>query len=259
MTPESFQTVNVLGTPVAALDMDGAVEVISDWLAEEMCGRYVCVTGVHGVMEGLRDAAIRNVHASAAACVPDGMPMTWVGRLRGHGGMDRVYGPDLMLRLLDVAARRGYSNYFYGGAEGVAEELGRRMAARFPGLEVVGTYCPPFRPLTPSERADVVSEINRLRPDLLWVGLSTPKQELLMSELHLDLRTKVMLGVGAAFDFHSGRVRQAPRWMMRAGLEWFFRLVTNPRRLASRYLRNNPAFLWHIFLQQTGMRHYPPT
>jgi N-acetylglucosaminyldiphosphoundecaprenol N-acetyl-beta-D-mannosaminyltransferase len=171
--------------------------------------------------------------------------------------MDRVYGPDLMLALLELSAKKGYSHFFYGGAEGVAEELKARMGRRFPGLNVVGTHCPPFRPLEPDEKDRLIEKVDGLAPNFFWVGLSTPKQELFMTEFHERLNANVMLGVGAAFDFHTGRVRQAPRWMMRAGLEWFFRLCTEPRRLGPRYLRNNPAFIWHMLLQGTGVRTYP--
>jgi len=209
------------------------------------------------VMESLRNPEIQMAHNSATACVPDGMPMTWMGRIYGHKSMNRVYGPDLMLALLELSAERGYANFFYGGAEGVAEELRTRMRENFPGLTVVGTYCPPFRPLKPEEKIEVIDIINDCRPDLLWVGLSTPKQELFMAEFHDQLQCKVMLGVGAAFDFHTGRIRQAPRWMMRAGLEWFFRMCQEPRRLGPRYLRNNPIFLWNVVLQLTKARQFP--
>jgi len=257
MTETNVSHVNVLGTRVAAFNLETAVDQIDEWVSQEETGRYVCVTGVHGVMESLRDPEVRRVHNSATACVPDGMPMTWVGRYHGHQDMDRVYGPDLMLSLLSLSARKGYSSYFYGGAEGVAEELKIRMAERFPGLAVVGTFCPPFRPLTEEERTQVVADINRRKPDLVWVGLSTPKQEIFMEQFHRELNAKVMIGVGAAFDFHTGRVSQAPRWMMRSGLEWFYRLCTEPRRLGPRYLRNNPAFIWHILVQHSGLRKYP--
>jgi N-acetylglucosaminyldiphosphoundecaprenol N-acetyl-beta-D-mannosaminyltransferase len=170
--------------------------------------------------------------------------------------MNRVYGPDLMLRMLEISARSGYTNFLLGGAAGVADDLKQRMTQRFPGLEIVGTYCPPFRPLTDEEKTEMIDLVNRLQPDLLWVGLGAPKQDLFMAEFHEVLDCKIMLGVGAAFDFHTGRVRQAPRWMMRAGLEWLYRLCMEPRRLGPRYLRNNPAFLWHILLQSTGIRRY---
>jgi N-acetylglucosaminyldiphosphoundecaprenol N-acetyl-beta-D-mannosaminyltransferase len=248
---------NIVGTAIGVLNLDSAVDLLAGWLREERTGRYVCVTGVHGVMEGLRDEGIRRIHNRAAVCVPDGMPLTWVGRLRGHRAMDRVYGPDLMLRLHALAARRGWANYYYGGSEGVAADLARRMAERFPGLRVAGASAPPFRPLTPAELDAAVAAICRARPDLLWIGLSTPKQEQLMATLSPRVNAKLMIGVGAAFNFHTGRVRQAPRWMQRAGLEWFFRLCMEPRRLTSRYVRNNPAFLLHVLLQLSGLRKYP--
>jgi N-acetylglucosaminyldiphosphoundecaprenol N-acetyl-beta-D-mannosaminyltransferase len=248
---------NVLGTAVAALNPDAALRLITSWLSEETTGRYVSVVDVHCIMQSHRRPEVRKAYNSANACMPDGMPLTWVGRSRGYHTMSRVYGPDLMLALLDFASRTGRTNFFLGGGAGVSDELKVRMEQRFPGLSVVGTYAPPFRPLTDEEKAALVKTINELRPDLVWVGLGAPKQDLFMAEFHSLLNCKVMIGVGAAFDFHTGRVRQAPRWMMRAGLEWLFRLCMEPRRLAPRYLRNNPAFVWHIFLQKTGIRRYP--
>ena len=257
LSGEAISDVNVLGTRIAAVNLETAVGRIGEWLSQEATGRYVCVTGVHGVMESRRDPEIRSIHNSAAACVPDGMPMTWVGRIHGHSDMGRVYGPDLMLRMLEFSAERGYRNFFYGGAEGVADDLKVRMEHRFPGIKIIGTFCPPFRPLSSEEKERVISNLNRLKPELVWVGLSTPKQELFMAEFHEELDVKVMIGVGAAFDFHTGRVRQAPRWMMRAGLEWLFRLCVEPVRLGPRYFRNNPSFIWNILLQHSGLRKYP--
>lgn len=256
MSSHRHPRINVVGTTIDALNLDEAVEQIRQWLDDESTGRYVCVTDVHCIMQSYRRPEVRSAYNSASLCVPDGMPLTWVGRALGQRTMGRVYGPDLMLRLLEIAAREGYTNFFYGGAEGVAEDLKRRTTMRLPGLKVVGTYCPPFRPLTDEEREALISMVDALRPDFLWVALGAPKQELFMKEFHDVLRAKVMIGVGAAFDFHTGRVRQAPRWMMRAGLEWFFRLCMEPRRLAPRYVRNNPAFIWHVVLQLTGVRRY---
>jgi len=248
---------NVLGTAVGTVNLDAAVDLFETRLNSRQRGGYVCVTGVHGVMEGLRDPELRGIHNRATLCVPDGMPLTWLGRIRGFKQMDRVYGPDLMLRMLELAVRNGYTSYFYGGQEGVAETLKAKMESRFPGLRVVGTFSPPFRALSVEEDQQIVDEINRVRPDLLWVGLSTPKQERQMASFAGRLDVGMMFGVGAAFDFHTGRVRQAPVWMQRAGLEWFFRLCMEPRRLAGRYLRNNPAFILHAMLQLTGLRRYP--
>ncbi len=250
-------SINVLGTQVTALNEPGAVNLLESWMRSPRFGRYVCLTGVHGIMEGLRDTRVQSIHNRADAVMPDGMPLTWMGWIRGHRSMNRVYGPDLMLAMLEVSARRGYTNYFYGGKAGVAEDLGHRMAARFRGLQVVGAHSPPFGPLSAAEETAILAEINAIKPDLLWIGLSTPKQEIQMATFSGKVQAKVMLGVGAAFDFHTGRLRQAPLWIRRAGLEWLFRLCMEPRRLAKRYLLNNPLFLVHLLLQATGLRSYP--
>jgi N-acetylglucosaminyldiphosphoundecaprenol N-acetyl-beta-D-mannosaminyltransferase len=248
-----MKTVNVLGVPLAAVNLPEAADRIETWIDE---GRqtYVTVTGVHGVMESQRDPAVKRMHQKAGMCVPDGMPMVWVGRLKGHRSMNRVYGPDLMLEICRRSVDRGYTHYFFGGEEGVPEQLRDRLLTRFPGLRVVGLYSPPFRPLTGREEADLREEIQRLAPNILWVGLSTPKQESWMAAHVGQLDAPVMIGVGAAFDFHAGLVRQAPAWMQRAGLEWFFRLCMEPRRLWKRYLRNNPSFVVRILGQFAGIR-----
>lgn len=257
MAENTSSSINILGIQVSALNLSMTVNLIESWIQSPRVGRYVCVTGVHGVMEGMRSPAIRSIHNRADAVVPDGMPLTWLGWWQGRRNMNRVYGPDLMLAVLEVSARKGYTNYFYGGKAGVADDLGRRMSERFPGLKVVGSYSPPFGPLSPAEEATILSEIHSLKPDFMWIGLSTPRQEMQMAAFSVNIQAKVMLGVGAAFDFHTGRVRQAPSWIQRMGFEWLFRLSMEPRRLAGRYFRNNPAFLFHVFLQVTGLRSYP--
>lgn len=258
MRPQTTPRINVLGTNIDALNLEEAAHQICSWMNDEGTGRYVCVTDVHCIMQNHRRPEVHRAYRGASLCVPDGMPLIWVGRALGQKTMGRVYGPDLMLRLLEISAEKGYTHFFVGGAEGVADDLKHRMTVRFPNLKVVGTYCPPFRPLTSEESATLVSTVSDLRPDFLWVSLGAPKQDLFMEEFHQKLDAKVMIGVGAAFDFHTCRVRQAPRWMMRLGLEWFFRLCMEPRRLAPRYFRNNPAFVFHILLQLTGLRKYPP-
>ena len=170
---------------------------------------------------------------------------------------ERVYGPDLMLAVCDAGRATGLRHYFYGGAPGVAELLKEKLTARYPGLEVVGTYTPPYRPLDTEELAALHADVARTRPDIIWVGLGTPKQEHFMAAHWRTLGAGLLIGVGAAFDFHSGRVRQAPRWVQRSGLEWFYRLCCEPRRLARRYLVNNPLFVWRIAGQLLGWRKYP--
>ncbi len=217
---------------------------------------YICVTGVHGVMEAQDDAAFKKILNDAFLCTPDGMPMVWAGKLAGHRDMRRVYGPDLMLDICAWSETSGCKHFFYGGADGVAELLAQKLKAKFPKLAVVGCYTPPFRALTADEEAQLQAQVRAARPDILWVGLSTPKQEKFMAEFLPKLDTTLMIGVGAAFDFHSGRVKQAPRWMQRSGLEWFYRLCSEPRRLAKRYCRNNPLFLLKFLAQLTGLKKY---
>jgi N-acetylglucosaminyldiphosphoundecaprenol N-acetyl-beta-D-mannosaminyltransferase len=248
--------VNVLGVGLSAINLDLALAAIGDALLSRTKG-YICVTGVHGVSEAQGDPGFRAILNGAFLNTPDGMPMVWMGRWQGHGQMARVYGPDLMLRVCEWTCSRGLTHFFYGGGPGVAEELGRRLQERFPGLQVAGTYTPPFRPLTPAEEADLARRVGALKPDVFWVGLSTPKQETFMAGHWQSLEATLFLGVGAAFDFHAGRVRQAPRWMQRSGLEWFFRLVCEPRRLWKRYLKNNPLFVLRAVSQLSGLRRYP--
>lgn len=233
---------DVLGVGISAIDPEQALEEITSWIDD---GRrsYVCVTGVHGVMESQSDPELLRIHNESGLTTPDGMPMVWASRFAGHRHVRRVYGPDLMLAVCRRAAERGWSSYFYGGAEGVPDELAAALRTRFPGLKVVGAHSPPFRPLTDEEDAAIVDEINEAHPDLVWVGLSTPKQERWIAAHRDRLDAPVLLGVGAAFDFHTGRVSQAPAWMQRSGLEWLYRLGREPRRLWRRYLANNPRFL----------------
>jgi N-acetylglucosaminyldiphosphoundecaprenol N-acetyl-beta-D-mannosaminyltransferase len=237
------------------LDLSSALDHIAAAVRAGQKG-YICVTGVHGVMEAQTDEGFRRILNGAFLCTPDGMPMVWLGKLNGHARMRRVYGPDLMLEVCRWSEISGCRHFFYGGAPGVAETLRARLQARFPGLRVAGCYSPPFRALNSAEEQALRQTIQAVRPDILWVGLSTPKQEKFMAEFLPKLDVTLMVGVGAAFDFHSGRVRQSPRWMQRCGLEWFYRLCQEPRRLARRYLRNNPLFLLKIAGQLGRLRKY---
>lgn len=242
---ESAHRVDVLGVGISAVDPAMAIDRIAGWV-ERREPNYVCVTGVHGVTESLRDGALRSIHNTSGLTVPDGVPMVWCGRWAGARWMRRVYGPDLMLAVLQQAASRGWSSYFYGSSESTLRELVERLSAAIPGLRVAGTCAPPFRPLTRAEDDEIIDRINATNPDLVWVGLSTPKQERWMAAHRSELTAPVLLGVGAAFDFHAGAKRQAPRWMQRSGLEWLFRLICEPRRLWRRYLVGNTRFVVRI-------------
>ena len=246
---------NVLGVGVSAITLDSAVVAVAEALEQRIKG-YVCVTGVHGVSEAQENAAFREILNQSFLTTPDGMPMVWMGRLQGFKDMGRVYGPDLMLRVCEWTRTRGFTHFLYGGAPGVADELKRRLEERFPGLQIAGIYTPPFRPLTSEEEKDLVQQVARLKPDILWVGLSTPKQEVFMAKYLEKLDAMLFFGVGAAFDFHAGRMRQAPRWMQRSGLEWLFRLCCEPRRLWKRYFKNNPLFILRATAQLSGLRKY---
>jgi N-acetylglucosaminyldiphosphoundecaprenol N-acetyl-beta-D-mannosaminyltransferase len=245
--------VNILGVQVSAINIAVALTTIEQWIARQE-HQYVCVTGVHGVMESQRDEDLRRIHNAAGLVTPDGMPLVWLSHLMGFRHVERVYGPDLMLSVCERSAQQGYRQFFYGGAPGVAERLAVRLQSRFAGLQIAGVYSPPYRPLTPEEDAAIIEAINAVNPSILWIGLSTPKQERWMAAHAGRLNAPVIIGVGAAFDFHAGVKRQAPRWMQRSGLEWSFRLAMEPRRLWRRYLVNNPWFLWLVLLQTLGFK-----
>ena len=249
----SFPTVDVLGVGIDAITMSVAVDQISRWV-ESHEKHYVCVTGVHGVMESQSDPELLQIHNSSGLTTPDGMPLVWAARWAGVEHVERVYGPDLMLDVCSQAAEHGWTCYFYGGQDGVPEMLADRLSERFPGLKVVGTHSPPFRELSDEEDLLEVERINQADPDLVWVGLSTPKQERWMASHRGRLGARVLLGVGAAFDIHAGLLPQAPRWMQRSGLEWLYRLYREPRRLWRRYLKNNPRFLIRVATSPPRLR-----
>jgi len=246
---------NILGVGLSPIDLSQATGLILDAVRQNRKG-YVAVTGVHGVSEAQSDPEFRQILNAAFLNTPDGMPMTWVGRLQGFQDMDRVYGPDLMLSLCAATQDGSVRHFFYGGAPGVADELRTVLSARFPGISICGTYAPPFRPLNVEEEAELLIRLQEAQPHICWIGLSTPKQERFMAAYLDKLPTTIMIGVGAAFDIHSGRVRQAPIWMRRSGLEWFFRLTQEPKRLWKRYLVNNPMFVVRILGQLSGLKQY---
>jgi N-acetylglucosaminyldiphosphoundecaprenol N-acetyl-beta-D-mannosaminyltransferase len=237
--------VDVLGVQISAIDLEEAVVQLGTWI-NQGASTYVCVTGVHGVMESQRDHVLKSIHNHSGMTTPDGMPMVWASRWAGVRDARRVYGPDLMLAACAQAATAGWRSFFYGGKPGVASQLAANLEIWFPGLQVAGIHSPPFRDLTPAEDQQEVEMINATQPDLVWVGLSTPKQERWMANHLGRVDARVMIGVGAAFDIHSGNLAQAPKFVQRAGLEWLYRLGQEPERLWRRYLRNNPSFIFRI-------------
>jgi N-acetylglucosaminyldiphosphoundecaprenol N-acetyl-beta-D-mannosaminyltransferase len=247
--------VNILDVNVHVVNIPQVLKLADNKIQSNSKG-YITITGVHGIMESLRSAIVKAAHRDAWMLVPDGMPLVYIGRACGHKNMQRCFGPDLMSALLERSVEMGYKHFFYGGNDGVAQELKEKMELKYPGLMVVGTYTPPFRALNLQEKEELMKMVNELKPDFFWVGLSTPKQELFMQEYLDMLNTRIMLGVGAAFDYHTDRLMPAPGWMQTMALEWFYRLLQEPGRLWKRYVINNPLFLFHLFLQTFGLRKY---
>lgn len=247
--------VNVLGVGVSAVNIADTVATLHRWI-HERGAHYVCVTGVHGVMESQRDPSLRRIHNDADLVTPDGMPLVWIGWASGHDRMTRVYGPDLLLAMCAAPSATQLRHFFFGSTPEVLSRLIDRLRIRFPHLNVCGTIAPPYHAISDDQDASLTDAINAASPDIVWVGLGTPKQERWMAAHLGRIDAPVLIGVGAAFDFISGAKRQAPRWMQRSGLEWLFRLGSEPRRLARRYLINNPAFLWQLLLQSIGVRHH---
>jgi N-acetylglucosaminyldiphosphoundecaprenol N-acetyl-beta-D-mannosaminyltransferase len=250
-TSKSFK---VLGVRVDAVQIPDVVCRMTEWIEERRLGNYIAVTGMHGVMEAQHSARFKKILNQASLIVADGMPLVWVGKARHFAVRRRVYGPELMETFCRVTGER-FSHFFYGGAPGVADRLAMVLKERF-GIRVAGTYTPPFRRLTLREESDLMGLLGSSRPDILWVGLSTPKQETWMAEYRERARIPVLVGVGAAFDFFTGRTRQAPEWMREGGLEWLFRLATEPRRLWRRYVIYGSKFAWNVTLELAGLKRF---
>jgi N-acetylglucosaminyldiphosphoundecaprenol N-acetyl-beta-D-mannosaminyltransferase len=251
--PDPPPTVDVLGVPLALTDYERTI----DWMQAAIAARepgYICVAAVHTVMACQEDPELHAAVLGSSITVPDGQPLVWAMNALGHELPSRVYGPDLMAHCCERAARTGARMFLYGGRDQDAlVALATNLRERYPGLAIVGGYVPPFRPLTAEEEDAVVDEINRSNADIVWVGIGVPKQEKWMAAMRERLEAPVLVGVGAAFDFHAGLVPQAPRWMQSMGLEWAYRLAQEPGRLWRRYLRYNPRFVIG-FLRQ-WLRH----
>ena len=247
---------NVLGVGVSALTLAAARDLVFAAARARLRG-YVCCCDVNSVSCARRDEAHRRVLNASLLTTPDGMPLVWLGRHAGHRAITRVYGPDLLEAVCAATAATELTHFFHGAGPGTADALAARLVQRFPGLRVAGTSTPPMGEPSAAEIAALAERVAALRPSFFWVGLSTPKQEAFMAAHAARLDAGVMLGVGAAFDFLSGRVPQAPRWAQRSGLEWLWRLAMEPRRLAPRYLKNNPLFVLRVIAQASGLKKYP--
>jgi N-acetylglucosaminyldiphosphoundecaprenol N-acetyl-beta-D-mannosaminyltransferase len=245
----------VLGVRVHAVQFSDVAAQMERWIRERGPSHYIAVTGMHGVTEALHDPALREIlNDDQCLVVPDGMPLVWLARWHRHPLRRRCSGTELTEHFFEHTGPR-YRHFFYGGAPGVASLFAEKVRERY-GLQVVGTYCPPFRPLTEQEQQQVVDLVRAAEPDVLWVGLSTPKQERWMAEFRGRLNVPVLVGVGAVFDFMTGRVKRAPRWMREHALEWLYRLLVDPRRLWRRYLVRGSEFLWNASLEILGLKEF---
>jgi N-acetylglucosaminyldiphosphoundecaprenol N-acetyl-beta-D-mannosaminyltransferase len=252
VTVDRIHRLDVLGVQVSAVNLARAVDEIERWIHQDYRS-YATLTGVHGIMESVREAEVRQVHNAAHLVLPDGMPLVWLLRAGGYAFADRVCGSDLMQAIFKRFQQTGYRHFLYGSTWRTLESLRRNLQSEFPACPIVGVHAPPFRPAGSEEDDAVIEQINSSAADIIWVGLSTPKQELWMAHHRRRLSAPALIGVGAAFDFHAGFVRRAPRWLQRTGLEWTFRMATEPRRLTKRYLRNNPAFVALIAAKRLGL------
>ena len=253
--PGSASKVNILGVGISPVNLPQAVATLDKW-REEGRREYVCCTSVHGLVEAERDPEVRSALNGAGLATEDGMPLVWWCQRAGFPEASRVCGADLLDAMCALAVQRGHRHYFYGGSSHVIEQLVSRLTERYPGLVVAGYRSPPFRPLSPEEDAADVAAINEARPDYVWVGLGLPKQEKWMAAHVGRIDAAALIGIGAAFDFHAGTKPRAPAWMQRSGVEWLFRLITEPRRLAPRYFVIISMFMLRASQQLSGWTAY---
>jgi N-acetylglucosaminyldiphosphoundecaprenol N-acetyl-beta-D-mannosaminyltransferase len=246
----------VRGIEIAAINIASATDLVEE-LATTAQGAYVTVTGAHGIVESVYSEQVREAHERAALVFPDGMPLVWLGHLLGFKGIDRVYGPDLMESVFSRRELREFRHFFYGSTPDVVDRLASIIRTRFGEFNLIGTHCPPVRPTGFDEDEEVIAHIRQLRPQIVWVGLSTPKQELWLHKHMQKIGSCFGIGVGAAFDLVSGVTQQAPRWIQRSGFEWLFRLLVEPRRLFRRYFFVVPLFLFYM-VEALATCRWPP-
>lgn len=241
-------TCNILGVNIAAINMKWLI----DYLIKNITflnGTYINVANVHTTCMAFENEKYRVVQNGGLMAIPDGGPLSTIGRKRGYKNMERITGSSLMGEIFKISAGKGYRHYFYGSTEETLKRLCEKLTENYPGLQIVGMLNPPFRPLTEIENADVVKRINESKPDFVWIGLGAPKQENWMAE-HEGVICGLMIGVGAGFDYYAGNIRRAPQWMQKYNLEWVYRLMQEPKRLFSRYWRTNTKFIWNVYIKR---------
>lgn len=245
-------TCNILGVYIAAINMDWLLQYLKINVKSEngnlLAGDYICVSNVHTTVTSYEDKVYCNIQNGGLMAIPDGGPLSTIGRNRGHKNMSRTTGPGLMEELFKVSTENGYRHYFYGSTKETLEKLYNNLTVKYPGIEIAGMYSPPFRPMNPEEDNEIVKQINKTKPDFVWIGLGAPKQEKWMSE-HQGRIKGLMLGVGAGFDYFAGNISRAPQWMQKSNMEWLYRLTQEPKRLFKRYFYTNTKFIWLVMLR----------
>lgn len=243
----AIPTCNIMGVEIAAIDMEWLVDYLSRNV-RELSGDYVCVANVHTTVTAYEDPEYCRIQNGGVMAIPDGGPLSTVGRKRGYAQMQRTTGPSLMGEIFKVSAEKGFRHYFYGSTEETLEKLRSVLVKTYPGIQIAGMYSPPFRPMSEDEDREIIDRINETNPDFVWVGLGAPKQEKWMAA-HQGKVNGLMIGVGAGFDYYAGNIERAPEWMQKSNLEWLYRLMQDPKRLFKRYLYTNSKFIWNAMIR----------
>lgn len=243
-TMKKLKTCNILGVNINVTNMNDTVKVITDNL-EDIKGNYICVSNVHTTVMSFENESYRTIQNCGYMALPDGKPLSVVSKKRGWKEAERVTGPDLMAKIFEISQIKGYKHYFYGSTQETLDTLQTKLNNKYPNLNIVGMYSPPFRTLSAEEDQDIIKKINESNADFLWVGLGAPKQEIWMYE-HKGIINSIMIGVGAGFDYHAEKIKRAPILMQKLGLEWSYRLIQDPKRLWKRYLTTNIKFIINL-------------
>lgn len=238
---------NILGVNIAAINMEWLLDFTQNNI-KDLSGDYMCVSNVHTTVTAYEDKEYCAVQNGGIMAIPDGGPLSTVGRKRGFASMSRTTGPDYMGEIFKLSEEKGYRHYFYGSTEETLEKLSVKIKSDYPGIQVVGMYSPPFRSVTEDEDEAIVQQINETMPDFVWIGLGAPKQEKWMAE-HQGWINGFMVGVGAGFDYFAGNISRAPQWMQKYNLEWLYRLMQDPKKLFWRYCFTNPKFIWNAMIR----------
>ena len=244
---KNVKNCKILGVNISCLCMNDAINIVTNNI-DKLSGKYICVSNVHTTVMSYENKEYKNVQNSAALVFPDGKPLSVVAKMRGYKNISRVTGPDFMEKIFELSDKQNYKHFFYGSTSDTLNKLESELKQKYPKINIVGMYSPPFRKITKDEDKEIINMINKTKPDFVWVGLGAPKQENWMYD-HKDKIDGLMIGVGAGFDYHAGNIKRAPKWMQKLCLEWFYRLIQDPKRLFKRYFSTNFKFVWNAIIR----------